>query len=94
MRFNMITVYIPGPLRDHCRGASEVKVRGANVREILQGLQRNFPGVYQGVCDETGQVRRHINIFVNAYHMRDCNGLETPLGERDVVTILPAVSGG
>jgi molybdopterin converting factor small subunit len=46
------------------------------------------------VCDETGAVRRHINLFVNSSHVRDRDGLDTPLAAGDVLTILPAVSGG
>ena len=50
--------------------------------------------LYRNVCDETGAVRRHLNVFVNADHMRDRDGLDTTLAPGDVVTILPAVSGG
>jgi molybdopterin synthase sulfur carrier subunit len=50
--------------------------------------------LYRNVCDETGAVRRHLNIFVNADNTRDRDGLDTVLQPRDVVTIVPAVSGG
>ena len=46
------------------------------------------------ICDETGQVRRHVNLFVNTAHVRDRDGLDTALVAGDVLTILPAVSGG
>ena len=60
----------------------------------LEELARSYPTLHRNVCDETGAVRRHVNLFVNTYHMRDRNGLDTPLAPGDVVTILPAVSGG
>ena len=57
-------------------------------------LERRHPSLYRSVCDETGAVRRHVNLFVNADHIRDRDGLDTALLPGDVVTILPAVSGG
>ena len=89
-----ITVRVPGPLRAYCGNVAELPFSAASVRAALQELERAFPGVYSGVCDETGAVRRHINLFVNATHMRDREGLDTQLQAGDVVTILPAVSGG
>jgi molybdopterin converting factor small subunit len=66
----------------------------ATVRAALEEIERAHPALYRNVCDETGAVRRHINVFVNSAHMRDLDGLDTPLVPGDVVTILPAVSGG
>lgn len=89
-----ITVQIPGPLRNACGGASELELSAATVRAVLEELERLHPALHRGICDETGAVRRHVNLFVNTHHMRDCQGLDTPLSRGDVVTILPAVSGG
>ena len=52
------------------------------------------PRLYRNVCDETGTVRRHLNVFVNSDNVRDLDGVDTTLTPGDVVTILPAVSGG
>ena len=52
------------------------------------------PRLYRNVCDETGAVRRHLNVFVNSDNVRDLDGVDTTLTPGDVVTILPAVSGG
>ncbi|MEW6160359.1 MAG: MoaD/ThiS family protein [Verrucomicrobiota bacterium] len=90
----MITVHIPGPLRDACAGASEVALEAPNLRAVLDELERKFPALYRSVCDDTGAVRRHVNLFINTQHMRDRNGLDTPLAPGDAVIILPAVSGG
>ena len=64
------------------------------VRAALEDLERNQLALYRNVCDETGTVRRHLNVFVNADHVRDLNGVDTVLSPGDIVTILPAVSGG
>ncbi len=90
----MITVHIPGPLRYCCAGASELTLPATSVRAVLEDLKRRHPALHRCICEETGAVRRHINVFVNTQHMRDCNGLDTPLAAGDEVTILPAVSGG
>ena len=89
-----IKVHIPGPLRGCCAGAAELALAATSVRAVLEELERRHPALHRSICDETGTVRRHINLFVNTNHMRDRNGLDTPLAPGDEVTILPAVSGG
>jgi molybdopterin converting factor small subunit len=65
-----------------------------SVRAVLGELEGQFPSLYQGICDETGAVRRHVNLFVNAANIRDREGLDTELSPGDEVSVLPAVSGG
>lgn len=90
-----VTVFVPGPLRDTCEGARELALDDApDVRTVLVAIERRWPGLYRGVCLETGAVRRHVNLFVNSSNVRDLEGLDTPVRPGDVVTILPAVSGG
>lgn len=89
-----VTVHVPTPLRERCGGAAELRVPAASVRAALTELERLHPELHRGVCDETGAVRRHINLFVNTAHVRDRGGLDAPLGAGDVLMILPAVSGG
>ena len=93
-RTTTITVHLPSPLRDCCAGAAELTVPATSVRALLEELERRHPALHRSICDETGTVRRHVNLFVNTGHMRDRNGLDTPLAPGDEVTILPAVSGG
>ena len=57
-------------------------------------IEQQLPSLYRCICDETGAVRRHINLVVNTSHGRDLEGLDTALVSGDIVTILPAVSGG
>jgi sulfur-carrier protein len=89
-----VTIFVPGLLRDRCDGASELNMTGASVRVAFEELERRYPSLYGCVCDETGRVRRHVNIFVNEFNTRDGDGLDTALLAGDVITILPAVSGG
>jgi len=89
-----VSIHVPGPLREYCGGQRELTTTAADVRSALDDLERRYPTLYRGVCDETGAVRRHINLFVNVDHVRDRDGLDTPLAPGDVLIILPAVSGG
>ncbi len=89
-----ITVHIPGALRCYCGGAVELRILAPTVRAALEELQHLYPELYPNICDETGSVRRHINLFVNTLHVRDREGLETALTPGDTLIILPAVSGG
>ena len=90
----MITINVPGPLRVYCAGASQLSLRADTVRTALDHLERSECALYRNICDETGAVRRHLNVFVNTENVRDLDGVDTTLKQGDEVTILPAVSGG
>jgi len=89
-----ITIHVPAALRDCCAGARELIVSAPSVGAALEQLERSYPSLIRSICDETGAVRRHVNLFVNASSIRDREGLDTVLVPGDVVMILPAVSGG
>jgi molybdopterin converting factor small subunit len=89
-----VSLHLPGPLRAYCGGASTLTLRAATVSEALEEIQRDREALYRNICDETGRLRRHLNLFVNSDHMRDLDGMETRLAAGDVLTVLPAVSGG
>ena len=89
-----ITIHVFGQLREYCRGVMELPVSADTVRAVLEQLERDEPLLYRNLCDETGKVRRHLNVFVNTENVRDLAGVETTLAAGDVVTFLPAVSGG
>jgi molybdopterin converting factor small subunit len=89
-----ITIHVPGLLRDYCDGALEFSLSATSLRDALGEIERRYPALYRCVCDETGAVRRHVNLYVNESDMRILDGLETALMPGDVVMILPAVSGG
>jgi molybdopterin converting factor small subunit len=89
-----ITIHLSAALRDCCAGASRLTLSAPSVRAVLEHLERSHPALYRSICDETGSVRRHVNLFVNTAHLRDREGLDTALVPGDVLAILPAVSGG
>jgi molybdopterin converting factor small subunit len=89
-----ITIHVPGPLRTYCAGAAQLSISAGTVSAALEDLERNQFALYRNLCDETGRLRRHLNVFVNSDNMRDLDGIDTMLAPGDVVTILPAVSGG
>ena len=89
-----ITIHVFGQLREYCGGAKELSMSAGTVRAALERLEQDQPRLYRNLCDETGKVRRHLNIFVNTENVRDLDGVDTTLAAGDVVTFLPAVSGG
>ena len=89
-----ITLHVHGALRTYCAGREQLSISAPTVRAALDDLERNQFALYRNVCDETGKVRRNLNIFVNSDNVRDLDGVDATLATGDVVTILPAVSGG
>lgn len=89
-----VEFHIPGLLTPYTGGARTLAIEGDTVRSAFEDLERRHPSLYVNICDETGAVRRHIGVFVNEDHIRELNGLDTPLAPGDAVTIMPAVSGG
>ena len=89
-----VTLHVLGALRAYCGGVEQLPISAPTVRAALEDLERYQAALYRNVCDETGALRRHLNVFVNADNVRDLNGIDTALKTGDVLTILPAVSGG
>lgn len=90
------TVVMPGPLRELAANRGEVRVPGAarSVSEALALLWTQCPAVRDRVLTERGEVRPHVNIFVDGERIQDARGLDTPVREGAEIFILPAVSGG
>lgn len=89
-----VTVRIPTPLRAVTKGQAEVQAAGATVDEIVVDLERQFPGLRERLVDETGELRRFINIYVNDEDIRFLNNRQTALKDGDQVAIVPAIAGG
>lgn len=89
-----IRIRVPGPLRRLTGGDAEVTVEGATVSAALLDLEQRYPGFHDRLYDADGKLRQFINIYVNDSDIRFGQGLETPVGERDEVSIVPAVAGG
>jgi len=90
----VVTIHLSAPLRRYSAGAPRLTIAAQTVRAALEDLERNHLALYRNICDETGTLRRHLNVFVNAHNIRDLHGVDTTLTPGDVVTFLPAVSGG
>lgn len=90
----MATVRIPTPLRKLTEGKEEVSAAGATVSELISNLDKAYPGLKARICDDTGQVRKFVNIFANDEDIRFLKNLDTPLKDSDEVSIVPAIAGG
>jgi molybdopterin converting factor small subunit len=89
-----VLVRIPTPLRGYTRGADEVRVEGATVRDALASLGRKHAGILERVLDANGELRPFVNIFLGADDVRTLDGLATKPAEGAVLSIIPAVAGG
>ncbi len=89
-----VTVRIPTPLRTFTNGVEEVKVEGKNIGEIISNLEANYKGIKQRICDDSGQIRRFINFYLNDEDIRFLNNLETPVKDGDYISVVPAIAGG
>ncbi len=87
-------VRIPQPLRKLTRNRAEVEVSAKTVREALEVLERECPGVRDRICDESGELRRFVNVFVDGEDIRFLQGLNTPIADGVEVSIIPAIAGG
>jgi molybdopterin synthase sulfur carrier subunit len=90
----MANVRIPTPLRKITNDLEVVSAAGANVGELLDNLDKAFPGLRERICDEQGNVRRFVNIFVNDEDIRFLEERATPVKDTDEVSIVPAIAGG
>lgn len=89
-----IKVRIPQPLQKFTKDKSEVQVEGKDVRELIENLEKNFPGIKERLYDEKDKLRRFINIYVNEEDIRFLKMDRTPLKNGDEVSIIPAIAGG
>jgi len=90
-----VTIHVSATLRAYCQESrSELIVSAETVREALQHLESDYPAIHQSICDETGATRRHIHLFVNDVLVQDRDGFDTVLEPGDILSIMPAVSGG
>jgi adenylyltransferase/sulfurtransferase len=89
-----VTVYIPTPFRKMTGNRANVQVEGSTIAEVLDDLNRQFPGVHDLIYSSQHQIPAHINIYVNNQEISKLKGDETPLAEGDQVAIIPAIAGG
>ena len=89
-----VTVRIPTPLQRLTNGQAEVQCEGSTVTLLLTDLEKRYPGIKERICDEKGQLRRFVNIFVNEEDIRFLKGDQTAVKDGDDVSIIPAIAGG
>lgn len=90
----MATIRIPSPLRRYTNGQSKVESNGATVQELIESLETRYPGIKSRLCDDNGQIKRYVNVFINDEEIRTLQGSKTPVTDRDEVSIIPAMAGG
>ena len=88
------TVRIPTPLRSATGGAATVEASGDTVGDVVADLERQHPGIAERLLDDSGQIRRFVNVFVDDEDVRFQDGLNTPVADGTTVSIIPAVAGG
>ena len=90
----MPSIRIPTPLRKLTNNQEVVQADGSNVGELLASLDLRFPGLRERICDDAGQVRRFVNVFVNDEDIRFLDDQATPVQANDEISIVPAIAGG
>lgn len=88
------SVRIPTILRSYTGGSSEVSADGGTLAEVLDSLEANHPGILARVVDDTGALRRFVNVYVGDEDVRFSGGLDTAVADGTKVSIIPAVAGG
>ena len=88
------TVRIPTPLRKVTNGADKASVEGNSIAEVIDSLENTFPGIKKRICEESGELRSFVNIFVNGEDIRFSDGINTSISSGDEISLVPAVAGG
>lgn len=89
-----VKVRIPTPLRGLTDEKDVVAGEEGTLAVCIDGLESEFPGIKERICDETGELRRFVNVYINGEDVRFMDGLGSPLKAGDEVSIVPAVAGG
>ena len=89
-----VSVHIPTPLRKLTGSQAEVQIDAVNVGELVENLENAHAGIKEKLVDDSGEIRRYVNIYVNDEDIRFLDGKETELKEGDSVSIVPAIAGG
>ncbi len=89
-----VSIRIPTPLRKLTNERDVVTAAGDDLSQCIEALESSYPGLKERLCDESGELRRFVNVYVNGEDVRFLAGLSTPLKAGDEVSIVPAVAGG
>jgi molybdopterin synthase sulfur carrier subunit len=89
-----LVVRIPTPLRVVTNGLDKAEVEGDTLAEVIESLETQYPGIKERLCDESGDLRHFVNIYINGEDVRFLQGLQTDTKSGDELSIVPAVAGG
>jgi len=89
-----VKVRIPTPLRKITKDQDEVLADGATVSEVIEDLEKNYPGIKERICEADGNIRRFVNLYLNDEDIRFKDNLATALKDNDELSIIPAIAGG
>ncbi len=89
-----IVVRIPTPLRRLTNGQDKIEVDGASLNGVINAMNEQYPGIRDRICDDQGQLRNFVNVYVNGEDVRFLQGLETLTSTGDEISVVPAVAGG
>lgn len=89
-----VTVRIPTPLRKLTGNQSVIEIDGDTVESLIGNMEASYPGIKDRICDESGKVRRFINIYINEEDIRFLDGTGTTVKTGDRISIVPAIAGG
>lgn len=89
-----VKVLIPTPLQKLTANQAVVECEGTTIQELLESLETNCPGIKARLCDDSGELRRFVNFYVNSEDIRFLEGSKTALSDGDEVSIIPAIAGG
>lgn len=89
-----VTVRIPTPLRRLTQNLAEVEAEGSNIETIIDNLDSEYPGMKERICDDGGNIRRFVNVYLNDEDIRFLEGKETSVEDGAEISIIPAIAGG
>lgn len=89
-----VVVRIPNPLRRITNNMDRVSVDGTTLIEVIEALEKQHRGLKDRICDDSGQLRNFVNVYINGEDVRFLEGLKTPTKSGDEISIVPAVAGG
>lgn len=90
----MLTLNIPAPLRSYTEGTSSIDLHAVDVTGAVKELVAEYPALYPHLFTDHGKLRPYVNLFVNDEDIRHLQGLETELGDQDLLRIIPSIAGG